>query len=71
MEIFVNGVSKGTKSGWNNISIDNNSWPSYIGWGNGSEYTGGDIPIVKVYNKALTATEVKQNYNAYKNRFDI
>jgi hypothetical protein len=71
LEIFVNGVSKGTKSGWNNISIDNNSWPSYIGWGNGSEYTGGDIPIVKVYNKALTATEVKQNYNAYKNRFDI
>jgi hypothetical protein len=71
LEIFVNGVSKGTKSGWNNISIDNNSWPSYIGWGNGSEYTGGDIPIVKVYNKALTATEIKQNYNAYKNRFSI
>ena len=71
LEIFVNGVSKGTKSGWNNISIDNDSWPSYIGWGNGSEYTGGDIPLAKVYNKALTATEVKQNYNAYKNRFDI
>jgi len=71
LEIFVNGVSKGTKSGWNNISIDNDSWPSYIGWGNGSEYTKGDIPLAKVYNKALTATEVKQNYNAYKNRFDI
>ena len=71
LEIFVNGVSKGTKSGWNNISIDNNAHPSYIGWGNGSEYTGGSIPVTKIYNRALSAEEVQQNFNAYKNRFNI
>ena len=29
----------------------------------------GDIPIFKLYNKALTASEVLQNYNATKGRF--
>jgi len=27
--------------------------------------------VAKIYNRALTLEEVKQNYNAYKNRFDI
>jgi hypothetical protein len=71
LEMFLNGVSTGTKSGWNNLSIDNNTHTSYIGWGWASEYTGGDIPIVKIYNRALTAQEIKQNFRAYKNRFDI
>ncbi len=31
----------------------------------------GNIPIVKIYNQALTAGEIKQNFNAYKNRFNI
>lgn len=71
IEIFLNGVSGGTKSGWNNVSIDNNTWPSYIGWGNGSEYTGGEIPVVKVYNQAFTDDEVKQNFSTYRRRFNI
>lgn len=71
IEIFLNGVSGGTKSGWGSISIDNNTWPSYIGWGNGSEYTGGNIPVVKLYNRALTPEEVQQNFNAVRKRFNI
>ena len=67
--IFIDGVNKGAKTGWANISIDNNLYPSYIGWGAGSEYTGGDIPIFKLYNRALTDEEVLQNYNAIKDRF--
>ena len=34
-------------------------------------YFGGKVYIGKIYDKELTADEVKQNYNAYKNRFDI
>ena len=71
IEIFLNGISGGTKSGWDNISIDNNTKTSYIGWGNGTEYTGGDIPVLKIYDRALSAQEIQQNYNAYKNRFNI
>jgi len=31
----------------------------------------GKIPIVKLYNRALTASEVLQNYNATKSRFGL
>ena len=36
-----------------------------------SDHFNGDIPIVKIYNRALTAGEVKNNYSHYKNRFGI
>jgi hypothetical protein len=32
--------------------------------------TNGEIPIVKLYNKALTSAEILQNYNAIKSRFE-
>lgn len=35
----------------------------------GGNYYNGNISIVKLYNKALTAAEVLQNYNAYKGRY--
>ena len=31
----------------------------------------GKIPVAKVYDLALSADEVQQNYNAYKNRFNL
>ena len=31
----------------------------------------GSIPVVKVYNRALTADEVTQNFSAQRNRFGI
>lgn len=39
--------------------------------GNVGSWFEGEIPIAKYYNRALTATEVKQNFNAIKNRFNI
>lgn len=38
---------------------------------NTSNTIGGKVAISKVHNKALSDAEVKQNYNAYKNRFNI
>jgi hypothetical protein len=38
---------------------------------NNSNTIGGKVAISKVYNKVLSDAEVKQNYNAYKNRFNI
>jgi hypothetical protein len=43
----------------------------YIGYRAASEYWKGDIPIMKFYNRALTAEEVQQNYNTIKGRFGI
>jgi hypothetical protein len=34
-------------------------------------YTGGNISQVQIYNRALTATEITQNYNALKSRFGL
>lgn len=44
-----------------------------IGWwtGGGSYAWGGTIPIVKIYNRAISVDEVSKNYNAIKTRFNI
>ena len=34
-------------------------------------YFNGQIPVAKIYKKALTASEVRQNYNKYKTRFNL
>ena len=45
----------------------------YIGrhWTSGSQILDGFIPQVSVYNRALSATEIQQNYNALKSRFGL
>jgi hypothetical protein len=63
---FLNGVSKGSKSGFTNnftsqvLNIHN---------GFGSEFAQCRISRVSIYNRALTASEILQNYNAVKGRF--
>jgi hypothetical protein len=43
--------------------------------GDGAAFTWypfyGDIPVAKVYNRALSAAEVQQNYSKYKSRFNL
>jgi len=45
----------------------------YLEVGNGSagEYFAGKIASVKIYNQALTASEILQNYNSLKTRFGL
>ena len=37
--------------------------------GNNTMFFEGELPVLKVYNRTLTAAEVLQNYNALKSRF--
>ena len=75
MKLYVNGESTGTtraySAGSTGILKDLNG--VFIGgyFNSTQPYFNGDIPIAKIHNRALTAGEVKQNFNAYKNRFDI
>ena len=39
--------------------------------GAGVDHINGQIPIVQIYNRALSANEVLQNYNAQKSRFGL
>lgn len=41
----------------------------YIGSYNAGYRFNGDIPVAMIYDRALSATEILQNYNALKNRF--
>ena len=45
----------------------------YIGrhYTSGVQILDGNIPIVQIYNRALTDAEVEQNYNAQKSRFGL
>jgi hypothetical protein len=69
--IYINGsldvssaVGNGTTSFSNNIM-----WiGGYLGTSD-QYYSGGNISNVQIYNRALTATEILQNYNATKSRF--
>ena len=39
--------------------------------GNNTNFYQGELPVLRVYDRVLSADEIQQNYNAYKNRFDI
>ncbi len=67
---YLNGVLDGSSTNTASISTNN---PFTIG--NGHDYTseafGGTIGAIKVYNRALSAAEVKQNFSALRGRYGI
>jgi len=73
---YINGIREGgdhVNNVWNSIYSSFES--RYIGryeFNNSySRYFVGKIPSIKFYNRALTAQEVQQNYNATKGRFGL
>ena len=83
--VFTHDTSLGQVKVYNNNSLvktntDTTNWSSYpnnnsdtyfltVGSGNDFSYTG-NVSIVRIYkDKALTASEVTQNYNAEKGRY--
>ena len=73
LETFVNGSSIGSV-GHNLSSILNTTTGLYIGSYNNGEYAqyfDGKIGITRLYNKALTSSEVLQNYNADKSKYEL
>jgi len=72
--IYVNGVLVASDAQTGTIATNTNgSSIGVYGGFNGSRgyYYNGNIGIVKVYNRALLATEVLQNYNSQKSRFGL
>lgn len=86
LEIFVNGVSRGSISfnaatygqwpsagqfvGANILDIGKSTNNS-AGQGWGADFFDGIIPVAKVYNRILTATEIAQNFSAIRGRYGI
>jgi len=72
IQAYVNGVAasmSGTTTGYNITNSAQLIIGEYQNLGGYKIY--GKIPTMKVYNRALTATEVAQNFNALKGRFGI
>ena len=70
---YYNGLQTGNKVTITDTgSIDPGSGYRYwIGGDLGGAEMNGEIAISRQYNKALTAAEVSQNFNAQRNRFNI
>ena len=66
---YMNGVLKKQVTGQNTVSVANIQGGLTLGRNNTSRYTNGKIAACQIYDTALTAAEVLQNYNAQKNRF--
>lgn len=71
-KIYVNGNLINTRS-WDNFlpCLANGTALKVGGDGGTNRPLNGDLPLTKIYSRALTADEVAQNYNAIKNRFGI
>ena len=57
--------------GNNNGSITNAGSSFFIGTNSTSEYVNGNISHVQIYNRALSAQEISQNFNAARDRYGI
>ena len=73
IDTYINGSLIGTVN-HTFTSILNSTNPLYIGSYNGGEYSqyvNGKIGIIRLYNAALTAAQVLQNYNATKSTYGL
>ena len=66
--LYLNGVQVDTNS---NTTGPGGTTGVYIARYSGGNYFDGDIAEVLIYNRALTALEVQQNYNSHKGRFGL
>jgi hypothetical protein len=72
--LYINGVQKGPSKIFTGLTLYDNATSGILGAANngvagfGSQYELGNL---KLYNRALSATEVLQNYNAYQYRFNL
>jgi len=64
---YLNGVNVGTATGVTFSQYIANSETEYIGRADG--FWSGDIAQTKIYSRALTATEILQNYQSIQTRF--
>ena len=74
IKIYVNGslYAQGEPSnGAGNLDVGN--YASAVGYklNASDEYFEGQIPVVRVYNRAINANEVQDNYKGYKTRFNL
>jgi outer membrane protein assembly factor BamE (lipoprotein component of BamABCDE complex) len=67
VSVYFNGVLDGTSSNTSNLTEGGFRLARNIT----TSYLNGNLALVQIYNRALSATEILQNYNATKTRFGL
>jgi hypothetical protein len=73
IELYINGTSQGSNS-HSFASILNSTNPLYLGNYNGNEYPqqfNGRMGVVRMYSRALSSSQVQQNFNADKSKYGL
>ncbi len=68
--IYVNGVAEDSHTPTLAAAAWSGNWRIGARWNNTFNFNG-ELPIFKIYNKALTSTEVLKNFNTTKSRFGL
>ena len=68
--LHINGVAEDSHTPTLPAAAWSGDWRIGARW-NSTFFLDGEIPMMKIYNRALTASEIKANYNAIKGRFNI
>jgi hypothetical protein len=70
--LYINGLQKGSSKNFNNLRLSLGSTSSSIGFSfGGSTSPTPQISLIRQYEKALSSTEILQNFNAQKSRFGL
>jgi hypothetical protein len=69
MRFYRNGTLTNTVAG--SGTLGGSGANMVIGSYSGAYYSQGQIPVVKVYNRTLSAVEIQQNFNALRGRYGI
>ena len=71
--LYINGVQDATVAGDYSVPGDTSTDPRVGAWiKDGTNYPmNGRLAQVQFYNRALTAAEILQNFNAYRTRYGI
>ena len=70
IKVYKNGV-EGSMIDSLSAAINTNGNFRIGTWANNTWWLNGNIASVKVYNRALTASEIQQNFNATKSRYGL
>jgi len=70
--IYLNGSTNSASKTGSGATLSSTEMAigAWYGTYNGQRFTG-EIPVVKLYNRALTPKEIQQDFKAYKNRFNL
>jgi hypothetical protein len=68
---YINGINAGTISAGKDVAYTNTPFYIASNFRDNTSYLNGSISNLQIYNRALSASEVLQNYNATKGRFNL